>query len=347
MNRLSTTANLALALALAAGVACDAEVIDDSVGETQFRALTDNSAEINGIIVNGIIVNGIIVNGIIVNGIIVNGGEYGGITLESARAPNGDEIALMWTTIQSGRLMMFTEGGHFFHGEGVVGSKLTFHTDEGDYRIYVDDADFKDGGEFKGGGLYHYTLSVATEGEDGIDDDSRESLCFDGEGQPTDALLLPGEWDHETGERTNSNPTSMTAACRHAALAKCAEWGYRPGLLPSSHASCVRMVRADYAGDGVAHTENGTLIHVGDKYGINKQDSEPGLLKEAEWGPDGALCLNRGALRHPELSGCEDSNDPETCFPGIPACPGDPDDLKIKLHKYGAKIMTAISVDPQ
>ncbi|MCA9660335.1 MAG: hypothetical protein KC486_18475 [Myxococcales bacterium] len=326
MNRLNKPLHLALALTLSSAAACDAEELVD-VDEVSFRSAIDNSSAVNGI--------------------IINGGQIGGTSLASAVAPNGDDIAFMWTTYQSGRLMMITEGGDFFHGEEAVGTELTFATEAGHYRLYVDDADFKNGGEFKGGGLFHYTINYAIEGENGIDDDSRESLCYDGLGQPTQALILPGEWDQETGDRLNYSPTSLTAACRHAALAKCAEWGYRPGLMPNTHASCVRMVRADYAGDGVAHTENGTLIHVGDKYGINKQQSEPGLLKEAEWGPEGALCLNRAALRHPELSGCDDPADPQTCFPEIPECPGDLGDLKIKLHNLGARIMTAISVDPQ
>jgi hypothetical protein len=344
MNRLSKP--LALALALSTAAACDADYAD-VLDDVSFRAEIDNSASVNGILINGILINGILINGILINGILINGEQVNGTTLQSAVAPNGDEIALMWATYQSGRLMMITEEGDFFHGEEVIGSELTFHTDEADYRLYIDDADFKNGGEFKGGGLFHYTINYAVEGEDGIDDDSRESLCYDGLGQPTQALILPGEWDQETGDRLNYSPTSLTAACRHAALAKCAEWGYRPGLMSTTHASCVRMVRADYAGDGVAHTENGTLIHVGDRYGINKQESEPGLLKEAEWGPHGAICLNRAALRHPELSGCDDPADPNTCFPGIPKCPGNISDLKIKLHFLGARIMTAISLDPQ
>ena len=54
------------------------------------------------------------------------------------------------------------------------------------------------------------------------------------------------------------------------------------------------MVRADYCGDGVPHTVNGTLVDVYDRLSPTIQTQatadHPEWGVEAEWGPDGALC---------------------------------------------------------
>lgn len=58
--------------------------------------------------------------------------------------------------------------------------------------------------------------------------------------------------------------------------------------------SCIRMVRADYCGDGRPHTKDGTKINIWDRDGIQKPDAEqPGHpeLFEAAWGPSGAVFL--------------------------------------------------------
>ena len=58
------------------------------------------------------------------------------------------------------------------------------------------------------------------------------------------------------------------------------------------------MVRADYCGDGVTHTTNGTPIHVLDALGVQTVDAGVNYVVEAEWGPDGATCLNGSNTRH-------------------------------------------------
>ena len=50
------------------------------------------------------------------------------------------------------------------------------------------------------------------------------------------------------------------------------------------------MLRADYCGDGTPHTVNGTLINLYDNASV-QADAESWPV-DAEWGPDGALCVN-------------------------------------------------------
>ncbi len=100
----------------------------------------------------------------------------------------------------------------------------------------------------------------------------------------------------------------ITFACTNSPLAKCVRWGYKPwktvnGVsLRDHHLACVRMIRADYCGDGRPHTRDGTLIDVYDRLGIQKRVEQPDMVFEAAWGPGGATYVARPRIgrRHRE-----------------------------------------------
>ena len=134
-----------------------------------------------------------------------------------------------------------------------------------------------------------------------------QPLCGMDKTSPVLALPLAGSYDETTG---NYQPDSslFTFACVNAALGKCTLWGYHPwetrseclsGLncktqsLQPWHLACTRMVRADYCGNGVAHTRDGTPINIWDNFGILTADATKWEL-EAEWSTQGAVCV-----RHP------------------------------------------------
>jgi hypothetical protein len=114
------------------------------------------------------------------------------------------------------------------------------------------------------------------------------------------AIPLADTWD-ETGTRMSSAPL-FSFGCTTGAIAKCYRWGYRPwvtgfGNLVITHWTCTRLARADYCGDGVSHTLNGTVINVWDNLGapgpIQAQGATPpGMTFEAAWGQNGAICLS-------------------------------------------------------
>ncbi|PCC70575.1 hypothetical protein SAMN02745121_05540 [Nannocystis exedens] len=139
-----------------------------------------------------------------------------------------------------------------------------------------------------------------------------QPLCVDGQGKRTRALLLGDVWDPATGAKTFPRPDkALTFACKDGALAKCVLFGYRPWAtvngvsLADYHQACTRMVRADYCGDGQSHTTLGTPIHVLDQLGIQNADANTPYVVEAEWGPNGAVCLNPSNARKPNLTlGC-------------------------------------------
>jgi hypothetical protein len=137
-----------------------------------------------------------------------------------------------------------------------------------------------------------------------------EKLCVDDDGNPTRALLVPDVWD-TTGNKVSPRPDgAMTFACKDAAIAKCVLMGYRPWAtrngvsLADYHQACTRMVRADYCGNGTSYTQNGTPIHVLDQLGIQTLDPGADYDIEAEWGPNGATCLDTNHLRTAQALGC-------------------------------------------
>jgi hypothetical protein len=93
----------------------------------------------------------------------------------------------------------------------------------------------------------------------------------------------------------------LVLTCTSGALGKCVRWGYRfweeklgGPPLDALHQACIRMVRADYGGDGSANTRDGTLITFCDRFGINPcEGGGADMSFEAAWAPDGAVCVAR------------------------------------------------------
>jgi hypothetical protein len=225
-----------------------------SVNGISVNGISVNGTSLNGISVNGISVNGISVNGISVNGISVNGGSLNGVS------PNGTSI-----------------NGVDFDGATMTavlsnGGTLAMHVDSSEY--------------LTGSNSDVLGYAVSMQGDDGW----VPACGTESDGSPVLALVVPGVWDLSNGSWSDAGPM-FSLSCRHASVAKCVEFGYKSWLGYSDHHhACVRMLRADYCGDGTPHTVTGTLINLYDDAGI-QADAESWPV-DAEWGPDGALCVN-------------------------------------------------------
>ena len=119
---------------------------------------------------------------------------------------------------------------------------------------------------------------------------------------------LGGRWT-DSGEHVRAPTFGIT--CTSGAIGKCVRFGYKPWAngpdgksLWELHQACVRMVRADYCGNGHGWTRNGMLIDIFDRLGIQKDETAPGLRFEAAWGPQGAYCVHH--TRVPENGGLDD-----------------------------------------
>jgi ADYC domain len=98
-------------------------------------------------------------------------------------------------------------------------------------------------------------------------------------------------------------PGRRLITCTGGAEGKCVRFGYKPwrqaadgSSLAPYYQTCVRLARADYCGDGVGHTRNGTPIDLFDHIGIQRDEPAPGMTFEAGWGKDGAVCVSHTRL---------------------------------------------------
>jgi ADYC domain len=106
-----------------------------------------------------------------------------------------------------------------------------------------------------------------------------------------------------------SRPGTLLITCVSGAEGKCIRFGYKPWgraadgtPLAPYYQACVRLVRADYCGDGIGHTRDGTSIDIFDRIGVQHDEPGPGMSLEAAWGPDGAICVRHTRLSQPALA---------------------------------------------
>ncbi len=162
--------------------------------------------------------------------------------------------------------------------------------------------------------LHRFTVRDAGTGSWG-------ELCIAGPDGTVAGFPLAGSWTADGRHLQGSS--GFTVTCTAGAIGKCVRFGYKPwrdaaGVsLWNYHQACVRMVRADYGGDGTGYTRTGTLVDIIDWLGIQRPGSDPpsrNLQFEAAWGPDGAVCVRRTripevlsldelARRYPHLAG--------------------------------------------
>ena len=215
------------------------------------------------------------------NGIRTNGIRTNGILIESIRVGT------------DGQLMAVAIDGTQIPAAAIPELLLESTLEDGTAAdVRIDSAQFD-----AASGVYLYSLSQETK------PGKWSPLCGTLNKTPILAVPLPGIYDPNTGSHTPSSD-AFTFGCTNGALGKCALWGYKPWAqktecinetckpqsLLAWHVSCVRMVRADYCGDGVPHTRDGTSINVWDNLSVQLADPTSWEM-EAEWTPSGARCI--------------------------------------------------------
>jgi hypothetical protein len=102
------------------------------------------------------------------------------------------------------------------------------------------------------------------------------------------------------GRFLESSSDVFELICTSGAQGKCVRFGYHPWEatpdgrpMREYYDACVRMVRADYCGDGRAWTRDGTIIDMWDDQGVQQSDTQndPAFSFEAGWKPEGAVCV--------------------------------------------------------
>jgi hypothetical protein len=258
-----------------------------------------HTIEQDGMNMQGMNMQGMNMQGITLQGMSMLGFELGSATLSGA--PLGHLHVDRGELVADGPL----------RGTALVGAQLVAQVRNLDasppatalvtYRITAISAERSQYDPTGTGHTFVYTL------EQRVDDTGTwQTACpADADGHSI-AIPLAAVWD-EHGDR--SVPAGMfTFGCTSGVIAKCYRWGYRPwvtgfGDLVPMHQTCTRLARADYCGIGIPHTRNGTTINVWDTlpspgpiqhHGtvLGLPLPPPGMLFEAGWNTDGAVCLS-------------------------------------------------------
>jgi hypothetical protein len=221
--------------------------------------------------VDVIMPNGPTLTGVTPNVIMPNGTSLTGI-LPSGVMPNGTLVSISGTGALS--------------GDAIVGSTWTGTlSDSTIVLVRIEEAQRLQGDNSD---LWTYRFSVSARGV-------TLPLCVDAAGNAAFADTVGGTWNFGEGVpgggAYHTDAGQFTIACRGSTIAKCLEVGYKPwdGAVREL-ASCVRALRADYCGDGTPFTVDGTLVRIFDNAGIQPDDRS--WVPEAEWSPDGALCVS-------------------------------------------------------
>ena len=317
-------------------VACDAEV-SPREGDDGFIP----NSEVNGVLLNSFRLNSFRLNSFRLNSFRLNGDQGTGdfIQMTEVDLPGKAGVAHSW--VEGSELHFATTSDKVLSGDDVEGTRLRFVVRENDAEnvreILIAGVDIEGSkGDPHWGSWGKWDKHDKHDKHDKQTDEDalvlydfriRElpggewtSLCgTDADGESIPAVLLTDIWDPETGAKIVPAPgDAVTLACVDAALGKCATWGYHPWAeqdgqpLADHHQACTRLVRADYCGDGVSYTDEGTPIHVLDLLGIEVADLLTEYLVEAEWGPEGAVCLNPGNTRLTDAA--------VTCGAELPKC---------------------------
>lgn len=127
------------------------------------------------------------------------------------------------------------------------------------------------------------------------------------------ALVLGGEtYDLATKEVNPGQTGWFSVGCAGSAAAKLSLLGYGPQSSKTTveqRQATLKMITADYCGDGTSYTENGTPLLWENVSGTVDLEAAPGAI-EAVWTAEGALCLDATRIADADvacsLPACDD-----------------------------------------
>jgi hypothetical protein len=267
-----------------------------SAGACQIDDDLTSSVEQDGMNMQGMNMQGMNMQGMNMQGMNMQGFQLGGATLSGSDLTNvhvtkGELVADRHHVTLRGAALV---GTHLF----ALASNANNEAVDVEYRITAVAAENAAYDPTHSGSTYLYTLEQYV-----ADTDTWQAACdADLDGRHV-AIPIAATWNAH-GDRVESS-SMFTFGCTTGVIAKCYRWGYRPwltgygGQIVDAHQTCTRLARADYCGNGVSHTHDGTWVNVWDRLPspgpIQAHGLLPpfGMLFEAGWNPDGAVCLSR------------------------------------------------------
>jgi hypothetical protein len=280
--------------------ACSAK-LEQTTGEQAY--MQGQGPDLHGVQLQGTQARGMTLQGFQLTGATLNGAELSKLRVEQGElVAELDQATLHGTELTGARLLAQA------HNLGVEPPATAIV----EYQITAVAAEDARYDPTQTGATFLYTLAQNVDGTG-----SWQPACnVDADGRSV-AIPVAATWN-EHGDRVESS-SLFTFGCTTGVIAKCYRWGYRPwvtgyGDLVAMHWACTRLARADYCGNGVAHTREGTVVNVWDDApspGPIQPHGQPplGMLFEAGWSTHGAVCFShaRWLLGGPLIAlGCPD-----------------------------------------
>ncbi|MCR9163886.1 MAG: ADYC domain-containing protein [Nannocystaceae bacterium] len=241
------------------------------------------------------------------------GGGGQGVSLQSIEDPGGDRHVVEFV---DSALVARTKSGDF-EGIDLLDWTLIFELGGSETRVRVEGfalhPDWIGGAE-----IPTYALGVLT-GPQG--EETLESVCPGLSFEETNVVFTPGEtYDPVALTVQSQAPDRVTMACRGHAVAKLKFLGHDPGDAYGSSVearqAALKMLTADYCGDGQPHTTIGHPLNFADDLGLfDPHFFAPASDMEARWNEDGAVCLN-------EPRNAQVARGDVTCDTPLPTCSG-------------------------
>lgn len=195
--------------------------------------------------------------------------------------------------VEGTNLIVTKKDGTKVSGKGLIGAVIIGKNEEGKDTAFKIENIEKDSND-KDGDVLLYTLSVK-------DPQTSQwvSYCNPDKDGVKAGFPLKGSWN---SNGVHQNDDLFIITCTSGVIGKCVRFGYKPWKkgpngesLWDYHQACTRLVRADYCGNGIGHTKEGTQIDIIDRI-FYKLDDNKTLAFEAGWGTDGAICLAKTRL---------------------------------------------------
>ncbi len=241
------------------------------------------------------IANGVSLNGFQLNGVILQGGGARGGERRGGRASDGGGESgggPRPVRVSKTRFIVQKDDGSIATREELVGALLVAAGENGITEAFRIDG-MEEFSSPATGDIFFYTFSVKNRNSGKWVDFCHPDKRGDQKGFP-----IAGFWDEMGNHVRSDHEYSIT--CTSGTIGKCVLMGYLPWKKADNgeslweyHEACVRMLRADYCGNGRHHTREGTLVEVFDRMGVQVDTAEAGLTFEAAWNEHGAVCMRK------------------------------------------------------
>jgi hypothetical protein len=214
------------------------------------------------------------------------------LALTVSLARQAPAVEVQSVTVDGTEFVASLTDGRVMRSIDLVGAVLTFDTSSGRLRLRIDAVERDTDATVDS--VWLHTLSIQA------GDGTWRNFCEsgpDGRRQGFPLAFRPREPD---GAMEPAPSGIFDLVCTAGARGKCVRFGYLPWQDEATghlYNACVRMMRADYCGDGEATTRDGALIDLYDDRRIQLLDQQSAREFEAGWPANGAVCVRHVRIK--------------------------------------------------